>query len=155
MTYNDILRRFRYAVDLSDDAMLEIFSEGGLALGVDEMIALLRREDEEGYEPCSEICMKQFLSGLVRFARGEAPEGTPPLIAEDEPLNNNVILKAVRIALELHEQDMLDLFGLAGFRVSRAELSALFRKKGHKNYKPCGDQMLRNFLKGLTLHNRQ
>nr|WP_320116063.1 DUF1456 family protein [uncultured Desulfuromonas sp.] len=154
MTYNDILRRFRYAVDLSDEAMLDIFAEGGASLDDSQLAALLRREEEQGYEPCSEKCMKQFLIGLVRFTRGEAPAGTPPLIGEKEALTNNVILKAIRIALEMHEQDMLDVFGQAGFSLSRSELSALFRKKGHKNYKPCGDQLLRNFLKGLTLHNR-
>jgi uncharacterized protein YehS (DUF1456 family) len=30
----------------------------------------------------------------------------------------------------------------------------LFRKVGHDNYRPCGDQLLRNFLKGLTLRVR-
>lgn len=154
MTYNDILRRFRYAVDLSDDSMKEIFSEGGAGLDSAQLASLLRREEDDGFEPCSEERMKQFLTGLVRFTRGVPPEGTPPLIGAQERLNNNIILKAMRIALEMQEQDMLDVFDQSGFRVSRAELSALFRKKGHKNYKPCGDQMLRNFLKGLTLHNR-
>ncbi|EAT15402.1 DUF1456 family protein [Desulfuromonas acetoxidans] len=154
MTYNDILRRFRYAVDLSDDAMVDIFSEGGVTLDNGELVALLRREEDEGCKPCSEKRMKQFLTGLVRFTRGEAPAGTPPLIGENDSLTNNVILKAIRIALEMQEQDMLEVFAQAGFTISRSELSALFRKKGHKNYKPCGDQLLRNFLKGLTLHNR-
>jgi uncharacterized protein YehS (DUF1456 family) len=42
----------------------------------------------------------------------------------------------------------------AEFPVSKPELSALFRKVGHTNYRPCGDQLLRNFLKGLTLRVR-
>jgi len=69
-------------------------------------------------------------------------------------LANNDILKKIRIALELKEADMLAVFQLAGFPTSKSELTALFRTKGHENYKECGDQLLRNFLKGLTLKFR-
>jgi uncharacterized protein YehS (DUF1456 family) len=154
MTYNDILRRFRYAVDLNDEALMAVFSDAGVTVDRDQLKALLAREEDEGYEECSETMMKHFLVGLVRYTRGVPPDGAPPLFTPHERLTNNLILKALRIALEMHEQDMLHLFDLAGFPLSRSELSAVFRKKGHKNYKPCGDQMLRNFLKGLTAHNR-
>ncbi len=63
---------------------------------------------------------------------------------------NNLILKKLRIALELKEDDMLEIFELAEFPVTRPQLSALFRKEGHKHYKQCQDQMLRYFLAGLA-----
>ena len=47
-----------------------------------------------------------------------------------------------------------EMFADAGFPVARPELSALFRQPGHKNYRACGDQLLRAFLKGLTLRVR-
>ena len=72
-----------------------------------------------------------------------------------EPLTNNSILKKLRIALILQEADMLDILQQAGNPVSKSELSALFRKAGNKNYKECGDQFLRNFLKGLALRYRE
>jgi len=50
--------------------------------------------------------------------------------------------------------DMHRAFADAGFPVSKPELSALFRQPGHKNFRQCGDQLLRNFLKGLTLRMR-
>lgn len=153
MTYNDVLRRFRYAVDLSDAAMIEIFKLAGYSLSVEQLSQLLKRDDEPGFVECAPQQMDAFLNALIRYTRGEPPQGQSTPVAP-EPLTNNVILKKLRIALEMREQDLLDLFELAGYRVSRSELSALFRKKGHKNYKPCGDQILRNFLKGLTLHNR-
>jgi uncharacterized protein YehS (DUF1456 family) len=56
--------------------------------------------------------------------------------------------------MELQEEDMLGILKQAGSPVSKSELSALFRKAGHKNYKECGDQFLRNFLKGLALRYR-
>jgi len=66
-------------------------------------------------------------------------------------LNNNLILRKLRIALELNDEAMLELLAKAGVHISKSELSAMFRAKGHKNYKPCGDQFLRNFIRGLTL----
>ena len=63
-------------------------------------------------------------------------------------------MKKLRIALDLKEEDMLALMGLAGVKISKSELNALFRNKGHKHFKECGDQFLRNFLQGLTIRNR-
>jgi uncharacterized protein YehS (DUF1456 family) len=48
----------------------------------------------------------------------------------------------------------MDILKLADFEISKAELSALFRKEDHKNYKECGDQILRRFLNGLIIRNR-
>ncbi len=69
-------------------------------------------------------------------------------------MTNNDILKKLRIACNLKEEDMLEIFRLADFEISRHELSALFRKEGHRNYKECGDQILRRFLDGLIIRNR-
>lgn len=69
-------------------------------------------------------------------------------------ISNNLILKKLRIALDLREEDMLSILELAGFPLTRPQLSALFRKEGHKHYRECGDQILRNFLAGLALRCR-
>lgn len=69
-------------------------------------------------------------------------------------MTNNDILKKLRIALELKESDFMEIFRLADFEISKAELSALFRKEGHRNYRECGDQILRHFLDGLIIRNR-
>jgi uncharacterized protein YehS (DUF1456 family) len=66
-------------------------------------------------------------------------------------LNNNLILRKIRIALELNDEAMLAILEKAGVQLSKSELSAMFRAEGHRNYKPCGDQFLRNFIRGLTL----
>jgi uncharacterized protein YehS (DUF1456 family) len=94
-----------------------------------------------------------FLDGLIvqRRGRRESAEAPKP----DASLNNNAILKKLRIALDLKEEDMLTLMKLAGVTISKSELSALFRNKGHKHYKECGDQFLRNFLQGLTIRHRK
>ncbi len=69
-------------------------------------------------------------------------------------MTNNIVLKKLRVAFELKEEDMHAILKAAEFPVSKPELSALFRKAGHNNYRACGDQLLRNFLRGLTLRIR-
>ena len=69
-------------------------------------------------------------------------------------MTNNLVLKKLRVAFELRDEDMHQAFVDAGLPVSKPELSALFRQPDHRNYRACGDQMLRNFLKGLTLRLR-
>ena len=69
-------------------------------------------------------------------------------------MTNNDILKKLRIALELKDTDIIEILKLAGFETTKSELSALFRNPDHRNYKECGDQILRNFLNGLIIRNR-
>lgn len=69
-------------------------------------------------------------------------------------LTNNDILKKIRVALELKDEDIVHILKLAEFEVSKTELNALFRKPDHPNYKECGDQLLRNFLNGLITYKR-
>lgn len=69
-------------------------------------------------------------------------------------LTNNDILKKLRVALELRDDDIIEILKLSDFEISKTELSALFRKDDHPNYKKCGDQLLRNFLNGLIIYKR-
>jgi len=155
MTNNDVLRGVRYALTLSNSAMAEIFSLSGHPVAQDTILPLLKKEEEEGFVACSDALMEDFLSGLIIYKRGRQ-EGKPERVTQAaEPLTNNAILKKLRIALILQEADMLAILQQAGNPVSKSELSALFRKAGHKNYKECGDQFLRNFLKGLALRYRK
>ncbi len=69
-------------------------------------------------------------------------------------LTNNDILKKLRVALELKDEDIIHILSLSDFEITKSELSALFRKEDHPNYRPCGDQLLRNFLNGLITYKR-
>lgn len=69
-------------------------------------------------------------------------------------MTNNDILKKLRIALKLRDEDIIHILQLVDFEVSKSELNALFRTEDHPNYKECGDQLLRNFLNGLIIHMR-
>jgi uncharacterized protein YehS (DUF1456 family) len=69
-------------------------------------------------------------------------------------MTNNDILKKLRVALHLRNDEIIHILSLVDFKVTASELGALFRKEGHEHYKPCGDQLLRNFLNGLIIHLR-
>ncbi|GLB53553.1 hypothetical protein NBRC110019_25940 [Neptunitalea chrysea] len=69
-------------------------------------------------------------------------------------MTNNDILKKLRVALALRDDDIVEILQDVDFKISKTELSAFFRKEDHPNYKNCGDQVLRNFLNGLVIHLR-
>ncbi len=69
-------------------------------------------------------------------------------------LTNNDIMKKLRVAHQLRNEDIVDICALVDFKVSKSELGAIFRNENHPKYKACGDQFLRNFLNGLVIHLR-
>ena len=152
MIHNDVLRSVRYMLDISDNKVVEIIKLGGLDVTKEDVLTYLKKDEEEGFVRCPDEVMAHFLDGLVIHRRGR-DESLPPRPVEKR-INNNVVLKKLRVAFQLTDVDMHQAFVDAGFPVSKPELSALFRQPGHKNFRLCGDQLLRNFLKGLTLRVR-
>lgn len=69
-------------------------------------------------------------------------------------MTNNDILKKLRVALKLIDDDIIKILALVDFRISKSELGAFFRREDHPKYVECGDQILRNFLNGLVIHLR-
>ncbi|MGY0559271.1 DUF1456 family protein [Luteimonas sp. A277] len=154
MINNDVLRSIRYMLDLSDQKVVEIahLVDPGLALDKDEVRAFLLKDEEPGYVDCNDAVLAHFLDGLIVHLRGR--DDSRPARPVEKRVSNNVVLKKLRVAFELHDAEMHQLFADAGFPLSKPELSALFRSPSHKNYRACGDQLLRAFLKGLTARVR-
>nr|WP_298143753.1 DUF1456 family protein [uncultured Pseudomonas sp.] len=152
MLNNDVLRSLRYTLDINDAQLAAIIQLSGKEVELETLDALLKKEDEEGFVACDDELMAHFLDGLVYFKRGK-DDSRPPQPFE-LPVTNNMVLKKLRVAFELKEDDMHAIMHSVDFPVSKPEMSALFRKFGHSNYRTCGDQFLRNFLKGLTLRVR-
>ncbi len=69
-------------------------------------------------------------------------------------MSNNDILKKLRVALQLRNDEIIRILELVDFKISNSELGALFRNEDHPHFKKCGDQILRNFLNGLVIHLR-
>lgn len=152
MIHNDVLRSVRYMLDISDGKVADITTLGGLEISKADVISYTKKDEEEGFVHCPDAVLAHFLDGLVIYRRGR--DETRPAQAVELPVTNNIVLKKLRVAFELKEDDMHAVLKSVDFPVSKPELSALFRKFGHNNYRACGDQLLRNFLKGLTLRVR-
>ena len=69
-------------------------------------------------------------------------------------MTNNDIFKKLRVALQLRDDQIVEILELVDFRISKGELGNVFRKDDHKDYMECGDQLLRNFLNALVIHLR-
>lgn len=158
MTNNDILRRVRYALDIPDNVLIGCLKEFGYNMELSEIRNMLKKEDEEGYVKCNNKQLGMFLDGYIIYKRGrqEVKPGEKPKERIELTGNNfnNLIMKKIKIALNIKSDDILEIFELADVKVSVSELRSLFRKPGHKNYKECLDSYLRKFLKGLTIYYR-
>jgi uncharacterized protein YehS (DUF1456 family) len=151
MINNDVLRRLRYALNANDPEMLGLFAQGGATVTEADLTTYLKREDEAGFVDLPDGLLDAFLDGLIVSRRGKREGAPPPRPAR---FDNNLILRKLKIALNLREEEMLAIFGLAEFRIARGELSAFFRSPDHANYRACKDQAIRNFLVGLSKHLR-
>ncbi|MDW8848177.1 DUF1456 family protein [Erwinia sp. MMLR14_017] len=148
MTNNDVLRSVRYMLNLSDAQVVAILALAETEVSEAEVHSFLKKEDEPGYRDCPDVIMGYFLNGLIFQRRGKSEEAPAPSI--ERKMTNNIIMKKLRVAFDLKTTDILEILKLADFAVGQSEIGAIFRKPGHKNYRECGDQILRNFLKGLT-----
>lgn len=162
MNNNDILIRLRYAFDIKDVGMVEIFKMGGIEVTKEEVQMMLKKSNEADNEAdmiCSNSMLDSFLNGFIIFKRGiqepKPGQAEKPAVAIKSNENvNNIVLKKVKIALALTSEDILAILEEAGITITKGELGAVLRKEGHKNYKECGDRYVRNFLKGLALRYR-
>jgi hypothetical protein len=69
-------------------------------------------------------------------------------------MTNNDIFKKLRVALQLRDDQIVEILNLVDFRISKGEIGNFFRNADHPKYVECGDQILRNFLNGLVIYLR-
>lgn len=148
MTNNDILRRIRYTFDFSDQKMIELFGLADLTVTRAQISDWLKKDDDPALKTMEDYQLAFFLNGLINDKRGKK-EGEQPI--PEKRLNNNIIFRKLKIALNFKDDDILAILELADFRISKHELSAFFRSPNQPQYRPCNDQILRNFLKGLQI----
>jgi len=148
---NDILRRLRYLLDYDDIRMMRVFAAGGIGVPREFVCDVLRPDSEPGYRRATDRELSAFLNGLIMELRGKR-EGPKP--QPDETLNNNQILQKLKIAFALRSEAVLALLAGEGVKLSPHELSSFFRKPGHKHYRECMDQVMRNLLTALTKQRR-
>ena len=149
MTHNDVFRRLRYVFSLNDDKVVAFFKLADYDVTRTQISSWLKKEEQEGYEKIRDKMLAVFLNGLIIEKRGKQDGAYPE---PENRSNNNIIFRKLKIALTMQDDAVLAVLMLAGFPISKHELSAFFRKPDHKNYRECNDQVLRNFLKGLQIH---
>ena len=148
MDNNTILRRMRYVFDYSDNEMISLFSLGGKEVSRSVVSNWLKKEDDDQFDKINDKELATFLNGFITHKRGikEGPKPVP-----EKTLTNNLILRKLKIALNLRDEDMLEILYAADLHISKHELSAFFRKPGQRQYRECKDQVLRNFIYGMQL----
>ncbi|MDP2422940.1 MAG: DUF1456 family protein [Bacteroidales bacterium] len=148
MNNNDIMRRIRYTFDFNDTKMIELFSLAGHEVTRAQISDWLKKDDDPAFQGLYDHQLAVFLSGLIIEKRGKK-EGPQPI--PEKRLNNNIVFRKLKIALNLKNEDILEILELADMHISNHELSAFFRSPGQNQYRLCKDQILRNFLQGMQL----
>ncbi len=146
MDNNDILRRIRFLSDLGDADMIEIFALADDVVSRSDISDWLKKEDDPAYKIMPDLKLATFLNGLINYKRGKR-EGEQP--KPETQLNNNLILRKIKIAYNLSTDEIIDLFNHIDKKISAHELSAFLRNPEHAKYRACNDQYLRNLLQGM------
>lgn len=152
MTNNDILRSLRYTFDFNDDKMIALFALGGKQVTRAEVSDWLKREEDPEYKGIYDKDLAYFLNGLIIDKRGKK-EGVEPVA--EKTLSNNLVLRKLKIALDMKDEDILEVLASMNVNISKHELSAFFRKPTQKQFRLLKDQILRYFLRGLQKKFRE
>jgi len=151
MTNNDVLRRLRYVFDYDDAKMIAVIALAEREVTRAQVCDWLKSEHDPDEQVCDDATLAAFLNGLIVEKRGPKPGQRP---AAETSLDNNAIFRKLKIALNLEAEEVLRILAQGGAQISKHELSAFFRKPGHKHHRECKDQILRKFLRGLQLEHR-
>lgn len=154
MFLNDVFRRLRFALGLNNSATISLCKLMEYELDENYLTSMMKHDDEDGFMPCRDKILCLFLDALIIKNRGKQDGPLPNYLTSGQRLSNNEILRKIKIAMNYQQDDMLSILESIGFRVSKGELTALFRKPDHRSYRECGDQLLRNFLKGMVKRHR-
>ena len=147
MTNNDILRRLRFTLNKSEQDLVKMTAKVNYQIEESQIEAWLKDEESEDYRALQDPDFAAMLDGLILDKRGPREDGVQPPL--EPKLNNNIILRKLKIAFDLKNDEILELLTKVDFKLSKHELSAFFRREGHKHYRELKDQILRNFLASL------
>jgi len=150
MTNNDIIRRLRFIFNFSDSKMIDIFGLAECNVSREQISDWLKKDDDPSFQEISDFQLAIFLNGLIIELRGKK-EGPQPI--PEKKLTNNIIFRKLKIALNLKDEEILNILDKMNMRISKHELSAFFRSPSQSQYRPCQNQILRNFLHGLQINN--
>jgi uncharacterized protein YehS (DUF1456 family) len=145
MKNNDIIRRLRYILSINDLGIFDIMRLSGSEEKRSVIRCWFLKDDHPEFQSCPNKQFQIFLNGLIIQKRGSLKQESH----YDIDIDNNFILKKLRIIFNLTTDDIIDLLLSENYKLGKHEMSAFFRSPNHKNYRLCKDQILRNFLNAL------
>ncbi|SFV63854.1 hypothetical protein MNB_SV-6-223 [hydrothermal vent metagenome] len=147
MKNNEVIKKIIEAIDIDLDSVVEIYKLVDYNIKLDTLQRWFLSPNDDNFLLCSYEDLGNFLDAFIIFKRGASKDTK----RSDEPiaLTNNLILKKLRVALNLKEPEIEIIFALGEVSLTKQQLSSLFRKEGHKNFKECSDDILISFLDGL------
>ena len=148
MTNNEILHNLMTILDYDYDQMIQVFTAAEFEADINDVIGWSKSHGDASHIKVEDKTLAIFLNGLINTLRGK--KDGPQAVAE-ESLNNNAICQKIKIAFNLQAEEMIELFALGECPLSKHEISAFFRKPASKHFRPCKDDTLRAFIKGLAL----
>jgi len=128
--------------------MIDIFALANEEVTRAQVCNWLKKEDDPSVVELYDQELAIFLTGFIIENRGKK-EGEEP--KAEKSLNNNIIFRKLKIALNYKDEVILEILADRGINISKHELSAFFRHPDQPQYRPCKDQVIRNFLHGLQL----
>ena len=145
MKNNDIIKRLRYILSINDLGIFDIMRLSGSEEKRSVIRCWFLKDDHPEFQSCPNKQFQFFLNGLIIQKRGSLKQESH----YDLDIDNNFILKKLRIIFNLTTDDIIDLLLSENYKLGKHEISAFFRSPNHKNYRLCKDQFLRNFLNAL------
>ena len=154
MRTNDIFRKLTQALALNTAQIQTLFAATQIDLSEKEVANLLKTDYQPNFEPMPDYILLIFLNNLIDQERGKkdaAADAIAEPIDKHAKVSNNDVLKKLRIAFNLQEQQLRDALKLATIELTKSDLSALFRKPGHEHFHACDDALALDFIEGLGL----
>jgi uncharacterized protein YehS (DUF1456 family) len=152
MDNNYIFYKLRKIYKWDEEKIGNLFKSVEFIVSPLDIFAWMKQEQYEGFKEMPDQPLAALLNGFIVEQRG-LKDGVIPIA--EEKLTNNIIFRKLRIALNFKDDDIIETLKKADIRIGKPELNAFFRDPKHSHYRVCGDQFLRNFLRGLQLESYQ
>ena len=148
MNKNLVLRYLRQILNYQDEDFMKMLALLDVKVTFEELASWFKAEGEEGYVELSDKMLAFFLESVILLKRGKNEDAEERSL--ELPVTNNLVLKKLRIAFELKDENISSLMAKSGITASPKEWSPYFRSKKHKHFRKCPDAFLEAFLKGLV-----
>ncbi len=146
MTNNYILSSIMNSLKLDKIDILKAYKLVDKKITQDDVDDILREPSDEKFILLSDEGFELFLNGFIAYKRGPSDKKTKK---QKIYFSNNIILKKLKIALDLKDEDIIEIFKNDGLEITKSQLTAYFRRDGHINYRKCSDSLLKRFINGL------